>query len=93
MYAVFGFWYLCTLPSLAVAIRYLVGNDGAPLRPISYYLLSFVFGVTVTSVLAWLYFSGQMDAWPIIILGTAVFLPEAIYSAWSKAAVVQNKSK
>jgi hypothetical protein len=93
MYAVFGFWYLCSLQELAVAIIYLVRRNPSPLRPTSYYFAVFVFGTTVTSVLLWLYSSGRLEAWPTIIIGTIVFLAEAIYSAWSKSRLVRLRSE
>ena len=92
MYAVFGFWYLCSLQELVIGIAYLVRKNPDPLRPISYYFFAFFFGAAITSVLLWLYSSGRLEAWPTIIIGTIVFLSEAIYSVWSKTKRLRAKS-
>ena len=91
MYAVFAFWYLCSLTGLAVVIQSFARGDQSLLRSRWYYFASFAFNATVTSVLLWLYSSGRLDAWSTVIIGAILFLPEAIFTLWTRGVFSGGK--
>ena len=88
---VFVFWYACALLSLILGVMFVVRRERPLLRPLWFYFASFAFGVSVTSILLWLYSSGVLDLWTTIIAGWLMFVPEAFHLLWSQDVFREKK--
>lgn len=82
VYFLFGVWYLGALGGLLAGGLMMFGppvaRSLAP-RPRWFHFASPFYTIAVASILLWLYLSGYIGEWTVIIAGNLAFLPELIF--------------
>jgi len=87
IYFLFVVWLLSGLGGLLAGALIRFGPANAPRvspRPAWFQFLTGFFTLTVAAVLFWLYRSGSITEWWVLILGTVIFIPELLYLVVSR---------
>ena len=87
IYFLFVVWLLSGLGGLLAGALIKFGPADAPRvspRPAWFQFASGLYTLTVAGVLFWLYQTGAITEWWVLIYGTLILLPEVIYFLISK---------
>ena len=87
VYFLFTIWFLSGLGALLAGALIRFGPADAPRlspRPAWFQFASGVYTLAVAGVLLWLYRSGMITEWWVLIYGSVVFLPEIFYFLFSR---------
>ena len=82
VYFLFIVWFLSGLGGLLAGALIRFGPADAPRvspRPAWFQFATGLFTLTVASLLLWLYRSGTISEWWVLIFGSVILLPEVIY--------------
>ncbi len=82
VYFLFIIWFLSGLGGLLAGALIRFGPADAPrvsLRPAWFQFATGLFTLAIASLLLWLYRTGTIGEWWVLILGSVVLLPEIIY--------------
>jgi hypothetical protein len=87
VYFLFVIWLLSGLGGLLAGALIKFGPADAPRvsnRPAWFQFCSGLFTLAVAALLFWLYNSGSVGEWSVLIIGSVLFLPELLYMVASK---------
>jgi len=87
VYFLFAIWLLSGLGGLLAGVLIKFGPTDAPRvsnRPAWFQFCSGLYTLTVAAVLFWLYRSGFIEEWSVLIIGSVVFIPELLYMLVSR---------
>jgi CDP-diglyceride synthetase len=87
VYFLFVVWLLSGLGGLLAGALIRFGPANAPRvspRTAWFQFLTGLFTLTVAAVLFWLYQSGSITEWWVLILGSVIFIPELLYMFYPK---------
>jgi len=87
IYFLFVVWLLSGLGGLLAGALIRFGPANAPRvspRPAWFQFLSGLYTLTVAAVLFWLYRSGAITEWWVLIIGSVIFIPELLYLVFSR---------
>jgi hypothetical protein len=82
VYFLFIIWLLSGLGGLLAGALIKFGPADAPRvsnRPAWFQFVSGLYTLSVAAVLFWLYRSGSITEWWVLIIGSIVFIPELLY--------------
>lgn len=82
VYFLFVIWLLSGLGGLLAGALIKFGPADAPRlsnRPAWFQFISGLYTLSVAAVLFWLYRSGSITEWWVLIIGSIVFIPELLY--------------
>ena len=87
VYFLFVVWLLSGLGGLLAGVLIKFGPADAPRvsnRPAWFQFLSGLFTLSVAAVLFWLYRSGAITEWWVLIIGSVILLPELLFMILSR---------
>jgi hypothetical protein len=87
VYFLFVVWLLSGIGGLLAGALIKFGPANAPRvsnRPAWFQFVGGVYTLSVAAILFWLYRSGSISAWWVLILGTVIFIPELLYALLSR---------
>ena len=87
VYFLFVVWLLSGIGGLLAGALIKFGPADAPRvsnRPAWFQFLTGLFTLSVAAILFWLYRSGSITEWWVLIYGTVILLPEIIYLLLSR---------
>lgn len=82
VYFLFVIWLLSGLGGLLAGALIKFGPADAPRlsnRPAWFQFISGLYTLSLAAVLFWLYRSGSITEWWVLIIGSIVFIPELLY--------------
>jgi hypothetical protein len=87
VYFLFVVWLLSGLGGLLAGALIKFGPADAPRvsnRPAWFQFMSGLYTLSVAAVLFWLYRSGSITEWWVLIIGSIVFIPELLYMLFAR---------
>ena len=87
VYFLFVIWLLSGIGGLLAGALIRFGPANAPRvspRPAWFQFLSGLYTLTVAAVLFWFYRSGAITEWWVLIIGSVVFIPEALFMIFGR---------
>jgi hypothetical protein len=87
VYFLFVIWLLSGLGGLLAGALIKFGPADAPRvsnRPAWFQFVSGLYTLSVAAILFWLYRSGTITEWWVLIIGSVIFIPELVYMVWSR---------
>ena len=87
VYFLFVVWLLSGLGGLLAGVLIKFGPADAPRvssRPAWFQFLTGLFTLSVAAILFWLYRSGAITEWWVLIIGSVILIPELLYMILSR---------
>lgn len=82
VYFLFVVWFLSGLGGLLAGVLIKFGPAGSPRvsnRPAWFQFMSGLFTLSVAVTLFWLYRTGSITDWWVLMIGSVTFIPELLY--------------